>query len=309
MLQIRNFVVFSARLLLGYRRVNQLVARLDKIRTRRKKHLLISWLATEARSPESFHGQTMLHREAQEAESRRQVSDVWNLWLDGWNNAPEIVAEIARANDALFPEVRFRRISLDDAIDLTNLEGGTVDLYRRGVVKPWGLADLLRMRLIYMHGGSWADATVLFGSEGAKLSSSSQPAFINIRPQNVLPREFDWTVITWFFKAPVGYSFLEIWSGLLEDSYKRNGQLTAFDSFLIATFIERQGMGIPTEDALPNSHLILEKSTQLIRLVTSGATFQESSQAYHAAPFHKFSYKVSDPDSRRILALISSLAG
>ena len=306
---MRDILVQIARATLGYKRVNTLVAKLDKIRTRNKKLLLTSWLESHAQSLEFPSGPSMVNPEQQALETRESSSDVWSLWLSGWSNAPKIVKEIARANDALFPEVTFRRINLDEAISLTNVKGATVDLYRQGIIKPWGLADLLRMRLVFEHGGSWADATVLFGPEGVKVSSAAQPAFINVNPNENQPRALDWTIITWFFTASAGYPFLKIWASLLEDSYHKHGQLTAFDSFLIATFIQRKGRGVPAEHVMANSLLIKDMSTHLIKSVTSGSNLRNIVSLHHEVPFHKFSYKVSDADEKRILNAIQTLVG
>ena len=83
---------------------------------------------------------------------------VFTLWLQGEENAPELV-------QACFWSMRrhFRQelIVLDESnlYDYVSLPKAIVEKYRAGKIKTAHFADICRLDLLYRHGGYWIDST------------------------------------------------------------------------------------------------------------------------------------------------------
>lgn len=83
---------------------------------------------------------------------------IFSIWLQGEDNAPEIV------------KACYRSIRRNCSQELVVLDSGTLgdwitlpdyimDKYRRGKIRPAHFADICRVELLYRYGGIWMDAT------------------------------------------------------------------------------------------------------------------------------------------------------
>jgi|WetSurMetagenome_2_1015567.scaffolds.fasta_scaffold75162_4 hypothetical protein len=83
---------------------------------------------------------------------------IWFLWLQGLEQAPEIVRLCLDSWRRLNPgwEVRtLDRAALDGLIDLSAIPAANLES-----ASPQALSDIARVRLLAAHGGVWADASV-----------------------------------------------------------------------------------------------------------------------------------------------------
>ena len=82
---------------------------------------------------------------------------IWFLWLQGLNEAPEIVRLCLDSWRRCNPgwEVRtLDRAGLDRLIDLSVIPAASLES-----ASPQALSDIARVRLLAAHGGVWADAS------------------------------------------------------------------------------------------------------------------------------------------------------
>ncbi len=84
---------------------------------------------------------------------------IWLLWLQGWDDAPWLVKQVAESWEINNPDWNIEYVTLD------NLHTYVQDidyLYDRSrEIIPAHKADIIRLSLLKNHGGVWADATLL----------------------------------------------------------------------------------------------------------------------------------------------------
>ncbi len=93
---------------------------------------------------------------------------IWTAWLQGLDNAPEMVKACVASQRAHFPGYEVRVLDLDNYRQWVDLPQEIEDKYRRGRIPPASFSDLLRLAAVRKHGGIWMDATVYcsgFGNE------------------------------------------------------------------------------------------------------------------------------------------------
>lgn len=83
---------------------------------------------------------------------------VFTLWLQGEENAPELVQACFRSMRRHF---RQELIVLDESnlFDYVSLPEAIVEKYRAGKINTAHFADICRLDLLYRHGGYWIDST------------------------------------------------------------------------------------------------------------------------------------------------------
>lgn len=95
---------------------------------------------------------------------------VWVCWLQGKDNAPPIVAKCIESIENLEDkEVNF--ITSENLEDYVKFPKHIYDKWNSGIISNAHFSDLIRMELLYSHGGIWLDATVF-------LSSTHLPEFL-----------------------------------------------------------------------------------------------------------------------------------
>jgi hypothetical protein len=83
---------------------------------------------------------------------------IWTFWLQGWDEAPEIVWQCRKSWERLNPDWDFRALDMRAAeryVDLAKVLGPN-----RATASPQAISDILRMNLLADRGGVWVDATV-----------------------------------------------------------------------------------------------------------------------------------------------------
>lgn len=84
---------------------------------------------------------------------------VWFCWLQGIENAPELVKACLRS---IKRNVTEDVVVIDEKnyTDYVTLPEYIVEKYRKGIIPPALFSDLLRLELLIHHGGTWIDSTV-----------------------------------------------------------------------------------------------------------------------------------------------------
>ncbi|QLE58181.1 capsular polysaccharide synthesis protein [Nostoc sp. TCL26-01] len=84
---------------------------------------------------------------------------IWILWLQGWDDAPWLIKQIAESWEINNPDWKVEYLTLNNVHqyvdDIDYLYDQTKD------IEPQHKADIIRLSLLKNHGGVWADATML----------------------------------------------------------------------------------------------------------------------------------------------------
>ena len=87
---------------------------------------------------------------------------IWICWLQGLDNAPEIVKRCIRSVQHFMPNYEVRILTNDNIFDYVSLPEHIVKKYQKDIIKFAHFSDILRTALLVQYGGIWIDSTVLF---------------------------------------------------------------------------------------------------------------------------------------------------
>ena len=86
---------------------------------------------------------------------------IWFCWLQGLDNAPEIVKACHRSLQRNLKDYEIRIIDSMNWSQYVQLPDYIVERWNKKQIPPAMFSDLLRLQLLIEHGGSWIDSTVL----------------------------------------------------------------------------------------------------------------------------------------------------
>ena len=222
---------------------------------------------------------------------------VWQLWLQGWEEAPPIVSLARSLNEKANPQLDFHYLNLEEACELVGLDPRIRALYEQGAISPPGLADLLRLLTVSELGGIWLDATVVCSPGFGELVATSPNFFLISARQwdQMSPRHH--TVTNWGFGASAGNTFVKNWAYLLGQHFLRHGQLHYFDAFFCATALIKKGV-LPLSDLSRIESLeLFDGGGQLMETWLKDRRFDAFLDTYLLHPLHKLTYKMRPSES------------
>jgi hypothetical protein len=153
---------------------------------------------------------------------------IWQCWLQGEENAPEVVKKCLRSARVNNPDYKQVVVNDENLFDYVEIPKFIIDKYRNGIVSKTHFSDILRVYLLAEHGGIWADATIYFSSSIPQ-SISSQQFFVFQDPL------FPPTLISsWFIISDKNHPLIEILKSLLELYWEENSDLKEY--FLLHYF-------------------------------------------------------------------------
>lgn len=86
---------------------------------------------------------------------------VWSCWLQGINQAPEIVKTCLASQRKFIQDKEHILITLDNYQQYVTLPKYIKDKYQKGKIPHASFSDLIRLELLIHYGGTWIDSTVL----------------------------------------------------------------------------------------------------------------------------------------------------
>ncbi len=90
---------------------------------------------------------------------------VWICWLQGVENAPELVKNCITSIQYYIKDRDFIFINKDNFSNYCEIPGYIVDKWKKGVISNTHFSDILRLALLIQHGGLWLDSTVYMSGE------------------------------------------------------------------------------------------------------------------------------------------------
>lgn len=97
--------------------------------------------------------------------SHEKSNLIWTCWLQGEENAPDIVKICINSLRNLQPKYKVIVIDKKNFQKYIKLPGYIMDKYYSGKIKAAHFTDLIRTELLCNYGGVWIDSTVLFTGE------------------------------------------------------------------------------------------------------------------------------------------------
>lgn len=172
-------------------------------------------------------------------ESSEQVgptSNIWVLWWQGYENAPDIVKTCItsiRKNAGSHPVVLLDQYNYKQYITLPD---HVLDSFEKGHMMYAGFSDVFRTSLLYKHGGIWMDATIYMLHPLDKAIENS--TFYSLRAIDGGPESFSLIMDSWhlfFLACGRGNHIMRLLNDLLIEYWKY--EETFIDYLLIDFFL------------------------------------------------------------------------
>ena len=84
---------------------------------------------------------------------------IWILWLQGVENAPEIVKKCIKSIKHYNGDKKIVVLTKDNLFDYIKLPKYIIEKWRKGIISNTHFSDIVRIELLYDYGGIWMDAT------------------------------------------------------------------------------------------------------------------------------------------------------
>jgi len=89
---------------------------------------------------------------------------IWVCWLQGEENMPEIIKKCYQSMLKYSNENRVILITMENYINYVTIPDYIIDKVKKKIISLTHFSDILRICLLYEHGGLWLDATVFLTS-------------------------------------------------------------------------------------------------------------------------------------------------
>jgi len=212
---------------------------------------------------------------------------IWTIWLQGMDNAPSIVKKCYESMKRNIVDRQIIVITEKNYTDYIAFPDYIMDKYNKGIISKVHFADLLRIELLGVYGGTWLDGTVFCsGSQKNDYKLDSELfMFQNLKPGlDGHCRAVSSWMITSYSKNPI----ILLTRALLHNYWKNYN--FAIDYFILHDFLQMSIEAYPNEW---NKVVPFSNSTPHILLLKLFEDYDE--KIWNALKvqtnFHKLSYK------------------
>lgn len=159
---------------------------------------------------------------------------VWVCWMQGMENAPELVQRCFRSLEDNLKDREIVLITSSNLEQYTDFPKYILEKYKKGLITHTHFSDLLRVELLCRYGGTWIDATVFCSGSDipSYMLDSELFMFQNLKPGadgSVL------NVSSWFMTSCANNKIMLAVRALLWEYWKKEDRL--IDYFLVHHFI------------------------------------------------------------------------
>ena len=142
---------------------------------------------------------------------------IWMCWLQGVDNAPEIVKTCIQSVIENKPsDYQLVVITKDNFADYVALPDFIIEKHEKNIISMPHFSDILRLYLLYRYGGFWIDATCLLSSELPERICNSD--FFLYRSFGVFERTF---INNCFIHAKAGNRIVGKWIKAMVDYWRK----------------------------------------------------------------------------------------
>ena len=220
---------------------------------------------------------------------------IWTIWLQGMENAPEVVRKCYASMCRNITDRPIVVITEDNFRDYVTFPDYILEKYEKGIISKVHFADLLRVELLATHGGTWLDGTVFCSDVPFQpyILDSQLFMFQTLKPG--LDGHCR-SVSSWLMTAYSGNPIILMTRALLHEYWKKYNY--AVEYFILHDFIQMSieaypevwNKVVPFSNAVPHI-LLLRLFENYDEQVWQGVRRQTS--------FHKLTHKFPQEDAQR----------
>lgn len=156
---------------------------------------------------------------------------IWLCWLQGMEQAPEIVQQCVASVQHYMPNYDVHVLTAENIFKYVSLPEHIVKKYQKGTITFTHFSDILRTALLVQRGGIWMDATVLLTDAIPAYMADAPLFFLQKSVLSSMPHAGS----SWLLAAQKGNPVLRRVSDLLYAYWKRENKLR--DYYLFHLFL------------------------------------------------------------------------
>lgn len=211
----------------------------------------------------------------------------WTFWDQGFENSPGIV-RICSENLNSIKNLDINYLSDENWSDYVDLPKHIIDKYRSGIIPKAHFSDILRIELLFKHGGVWLDSTVLVTSPELPHPLTENKLFF-YGANDVFMTHVPLGFSTWAISSPKGHPLLLVLRKWLSEYWERKNHLSDYllVHLLISVAIKARPDFAPDKFGLFNAvdpHLAS-------KLYNKEFDHRKSVVLSQATPVHKLSHR------------------
>ena len=235
--------------------------------------------------------ETYLKKEAEKGiRPRKHSRDIWMLWLEGMEQAPEIVKVCSRSVQECLGDRPIHILTEKNYREYVTFPDFIQDKIERGIISRTHMSDLLRLELLIKYGGTWMDSTIFCSSSKVPeyMLDSDLFVFQDLKPGLDGHSQ---RISNWMITACTNHPILRLTRALLYEHWRKNDVLEDYFIFhdlfelAIEAYPDEWNEVIPFSNAAP--HILLlrlfepynDRIWKAVREMT---------------PFHKLTYKFDE---------------
>ncbi len=228
--------------------------------------------------------------------SHEHSNKVWVCWLQGMDNAPDIVKRCYQSLNENLIDREIILLTNDNYKDWVTFPDYVQEKIDNGKITPTHMTDFLRLELLENYGGTWIDATVFCSGRNIPKYIWDSDFFIYQCMKPGLDGHATRTS-SWFITACTNHPIIMLTKNLLYEYWKNHNRMV--DYFLIHDFIELAIEAYPEEwmKVVPMSssipHILLLRFCEVYNEQVWQATKE-------LMPFHKLSWKFSEEQIKKM---------
>ena len=95
------------------------------------------------------------------AEDNKYSNCIWQLWLQGFDNAPDIVKKCVKSVKYFCHDKKIIYLDEKNISNYITIPEHIMHKYKKGIISPAHFSDYIRVALLSKYGGLWLDSTIL----------------------------------------------------------------------------------------------------------------------------------------------------
>lgn len=221
-------------------------------------------------------------------QEQRHSNRVWVCWLQGFEQAPELVKVCVASMRRYLKDREITLLSYDNYKDYVELPPHVVERYEKGEMPAALFADLLRLEVLIWHGGTWMDASMWvtgYSEKDKEIFDTDLFMFQALRRDD----NTFYGTSNWFITARAGNRPLMVLRDVLTQYWRDYG--VTLNYYMFHDFFYTIAQMYPTEiAAMPRRNRLLP----LMLLQRLGDDYDEKwmAELQSSCGLHKLNYRV-----------------
>ena len=212
-----------------------------------------------------------------------ESNNIWICWLQGMEEAPDIVKCCYKSVCQQFPDKNIQIIDSQNLFDYVTLPDYVIKKWEQGLISNTLFSDFIRLSVLTQFGGLWLDATVYVTGQ---LPNYIKKSAFFIYQSN----EYDITKVgeSWFIKANAHNRILQTTLDLLKEYWKKENKIR--DYFLMFLFMKMACDKYPQDiQQMPKIPAVIP--TLMQKSLNEVYNSERYNQLCDFSPIHKLTYK------------------